>query len=95
MSAPKNLPTPEQCVWLLRFIANDIAQWEADEKQRRGDCDEETACARLLRTGKLPGEFRRRVAASREAAEFADDHGGDDGAMQGHAPRRRRPGSRR
>ena len=95
MPSPTNLPSPEQCVASLRFIADDIEQWEKDEKERRGIRDEETPCARLLRTGKLPGEFKRRVVASREAAEYVDDHEGDDGRGQHCAPRRRRPSSRR
>ncbi len=95
MSSPTNLPSPEQCVALLRFIADDIAIWEKEEKQKRGISDEETPCARLLRTGKLPGELRRRVVARREAAEFVDDHGGEDGAAQSQAHRPRRASSRR
>lgn len=85
------LPPPEQCVALLRFLADDIAQWVEEERVRR----EETPSQRIRRTALLPGEFKRRVAARREAAEFVEDHDEDEGRQRDQACKPRRRGLRR
>lgn len=84
------LPPPEQCVALLRFLADDIETWITDERGKR----DETPCQRIRKTAQLPGEFKRRVVARREASEFYEDHE-EEGERQGALecrPKRPRPG---
>ena len=92
MASSKNIPGPEQCVALFRFLADDIEALRKQERLAQEAADQETPCARVLRRAHFPAEFRRRLVAMREAAEFIDDHG--EGESTGHArvspPRRRR-----